>query len=281
VAMSTSTTGIGGILPDQYGPLVVEPVTRQSVAMQVSTVLATGQHTMNIPVVTEDPTAAWVAEGAEITPDDGTLSELTVTPAKVAGLTIISRELADDSSPAALKIVGDGLARSIADQVDRAFFGALTSPAPAGLESLTGLTTITGPAAWANLDPFAEAISTAEGLGTTVTSFVANPADALTLAQLKDETGSNRPLLGSDPSVPTRRVMQGVPLLTSPRVTAGTVWALPSERVFVVRRQEVSLELSTDAYFTSDRVAIRAIMRVAFGFPHEAAIVRVQLDTTP
>jgi hypothetical protein len=42
-----------------------------------------------------------VAEGAEITPSDPKLPELTVTPAKVAGLTIISRELADDSSPAA------------------------------------------------------------------------------------------------------------------------------------------------------------------------------------
>jgi len=279
VAMSTSTAGIGGILPDQYGPLVVEPVTRQSVAMQVSTVLATGQHTMNIPRVTEDPSAAWVAEGAEITPDDGALAELSVTPRKVAGLTIVSRELADDSTPGALKIVGDGLARSIADRVDAAFFGALAAPAPAGLESLTGLTTITGPTAWEDLDPFAAAIAAADGHGTVVTSFVANPADALLLAQLKESTGSRRPLLGSDPTAPTRRVIQGVPLLTSPRVAAGTVWALPKERTFVVRRQEVSMELSKDAYFTSDRVAIRAIMRVTFAFPHEAAIVRVQLGT--
>jgi len=281
VAMSTSTAGIGGILPDQYGPLVVEPVQRQSVAMQVSTVLATGQHSMNIPRVTEDPSAAWVAEGAEITPDDGALAELSVTPRKVAGLTIVSRELADDSTPGALKIVGDGLARSIADRVDAAFFGALAAPAPAGLESLTGLTTITGPTAWEDLDPFAAAIAAADGHGTVITSFVAHPTDALLLAQLKESTGSRRPLLGSDPTAPTRRVVQGVPLLTSPRVTQGTVWALPKERTFVVRRQEVSMELSKDAYFTSDRVAIRAIMRVTFAFPHEAAIVRVQLDETP
>lgn len=279
MAMYTSADGIGGILPEQYGPLVVEPVTRQSVAMQVSTVLATGQHTMNIPRVTEDPSAAWVAEGGEITADDGALAELSVTPRKVAGLTIVSRELADDSTPGALKIVGDGLARSIADQVDRAFFGALAAPAPSGLESLTGVTTITGPTAWEDLDPFAAAISAAEGHGAVITSFVANPADALALSQLKESTGSRRPLLGSDPTAPTRRVVQGVPLLTSPRVTAGTVWALPKERTFVVRRQDVSMELSKDAYFTTDRVAVRAIMRVTFAFPHEAAIVRVQLAT--
>lgn len=278
MATYTSASGIGGILPEHYGPIIIEPVQRESVAMQVATVLATTRHTMNLPVVTEDPTAAWVAEGAEITPDDGTFAETTVTPSKVAGLTIISRELADDSSPSALQLVGDGLARSIADQVDRAFFGALSAPAPAGLESVTGLTTITGPAAWADLDPFTEAIATAEGKGTTVTAFVAHPDDALALARIKDETGSNRPLLGSDPTAPTRRVIQGVPLLTSPRVTAGTVWALPGDRTFIVRRQDVSLETSTDAYFTSDRVAVRAIMRVGFAFPHASAIVRVQLD---
>ncbi len=66
-----------------------------------------------------DPTASWVAEGAGIVPCDPTLSELVVTPAKVAGLTIISRELADDSNPAAAQVVGQGLARDIARRVDK------------------------------------------------------------------------------------------------------------------------------------------------------------------
>ncbi|MEJ7742083.1 MAG: phage major capsid protein [Nocardioidaceae bacterium] len=68
--------------------------------------------------MTADPTAAWVAEGDEIPISDPTLAELTVTPAKVAGLTIVSRELADDSDPAAAYVVGAGLARDIARRVD-------------------------------------------------------------------------------------------------------------------------------------------------------------------
>lgn len=277
MATSTSTTGIGGILPEQYGPIIVQPVQQMSVAMQVATVIATSRHTMSLPVVTEDPSAAWVTEGSEITPDDPVFAEITVTPSKVAGLTIITRELADDSSPAALGLVGDGLARSIADQVDKAFFGDLSEPAPSGLESLSDVTPVDAGEAWTDLDPFTEAIAKAEGKGTAITSFVAHPDDALALGTLKEATSSNRPLLTPDPTTPTRRVIQGVPLLTSPHVTAGTVWALPKERVIVVRRQDVSLETSTDAYFSSDRVAIRAVMRVGFAFPHEAAIVRIQL----
>ena len=72
--------------------------------------------------MTDDPTAAWVAEGAEIPRSDADLDEIVVTPRKVAGPTIISRELAEDSTPAATQVVGDGLPMDIATKVDSAFF---------------------------------------------------------------------------------------------------------------------------------------------------------------
>ncbi|MBI0294808.1 phage major capsid protein [Streptomyces sp. PRKS01-29] len=118
---------------------------------------------------------------------------------KFAGLTVVSSELAEGSNPDAQQIVGNGLARSIARQVDAAFFGSLSAPASRGLEALPGTTTVTagrsGPT-WT----FFEAIAAAENVGATLTSFTAHPNYALTLAQLKDQTGSNRPLLGSDPT---------------------------------------------------------------------------------
>jgi HK97 family phage major capsid protein len=269
------TANGGPILPEEVSALVVQPVTSASVATQTATVVMTGSHTFRIPRVTEDPTAAWVAEGAEITPDDMTLDEIDVTPSKVAGLTIISRELADDSDPAANNVVGDGLARDIARKVDAAFFGALASPAPSGLGALTGTTAVAAGTAFTNLDPFAEAMSEAEQLGATLTAFVANPADALTLAQLKDASGSNRPLLGVDPTQPTRRTIFGVPLYVSPDVTAGTVWGYDRAKVWVVMRDDAKIEVDRSVYFTSDRVAIKATMRVGFAFPHPATVVEI------
>ena len=85
-----------------------------SVFAQIATRQTTNSHTYRIPTVTADPTAAWVAEGAEIAPSDPTLAELVVTPSKVAGLTIISNEMANDSDPAVAAVVGQGLARDIA-----------------------------------------------------------------------------------------------------------------------------------------------------------------------
>ena len=133
--MPLYTTGAAGILtPDQVAALVVRPVIEQSVAAQVSTVVQTSSHDLRVPVVSADPTAAWTAEGAEITASDPTITEVVATPKKLAGLTVVSNELASDSSPAALSVVGDGLVRDLRRKIDDAYFAAATpTNGPAGV----------------------------------------------------------------------------------------------------------------------------------------------------
>lgn len=277
--IKTATPTMTGISPDAYEALIVQPVQREAVAFQVGTDMPTSATRTHIPVVKADPAAAWTAEGDEIAESAPDVDDEPVIPAKVAGLVSITNELANDSSnPAAASLVGDGLARDIAKRVDQAFFGNLAVPAPPGLESVTGVNAVDAGTAWADLDAFAEAISDAETVGATLTSWVANPTDALALATLKDETGSNRPLLGTDPTQPTRRTVLGLPLFVSPAVTAGTVWGIPRDRVIVVRRQDVDLQVDRSAFFTSDRVAVRAVMRVAFAYPHPAAVQKITLS---
>ncbi len=273
----TSTADVGGILPDAFGPLVVQPALDASVFAQIATIVTTPSTHYRVPIVAEDPTAAWVAEGDEITPDDPTLEELTVTPPKVAGLTIISRELADDSSPAAVQVVGDGLARDIARRIDQAAFAGLASPAPAGLTTLSGVQTYVNAGAFGNLDFAAEAISKAEQVGATITSFITSPATALALAKIKQATGSNQPVLGLDATSATSRSILGVPLLVSQYVAANTLWAIDSSRVWLVVREDTTVEADRSVYFTSDRVAVRAIMRAGLGFTHPQAVVKVTI----
>lgn len=92
---------------------------------------------------------------------------------------------------------------------------------------------------------------------------------------MKKQTGSNEPLLGYDASQPTRRQVLGIPLLPSAAVADGDVWAIPAAKIFVVIREDVTLDIDRSAYFSSDRVAIRATMRIGFGMPHAAAVVRL------
>ena len=248
-----------------------------SVFAQVATTVTTGSTHYRIPIVAADPTAAWVAEGAEISPSDNVLEELVVTPPKVAGLTIVSRELADDSNPSAQTVVGDGLARDIARRIDQAAFAGLSAPAPAGLATLSGVSTYVNASAFANLDWAAQAISKAEVVGATVTGFVTSPATALALATVKQATGSNQPVLGLDATSATSRSILGVPLFVSQYVAANTLWAIDKSRTWLVVRDDATVEADRSVFFTSDRVAVKATMRAGFAFTHPASVVKVTL----
>ena len=43
-------------------------------------------------------------------------------------------------------------------------------------------------------------------------------------------------------------------------------------------QEDTTLAVSRDAYFTSDRIAVRATVRVAWGFITPAALVKINLD---
>lgn len=279
MTLLTSTDDVKGISPDAISALITLPVERESIAAQVATVIPTTATRTHIPLVTADPSASWVEEGAEIGASDPTIDDVVVEPAKIAGLTVITNELAADTSPAAAGIVGSGLSRDIARKIDVAFFGSkgASTVQPDGLGDLAGVTSVAAGTAWANLDPFAEAIANGEGLSAPITAFVANPADALILATLKETSTSNKPLLSPDPTQPTRRLLHGIALFVSPGVAEGTIWGIPKDRTFLVRRNDVDLQVDRSAYFTSDRTAIRATMRVAFAFAHAAAIQKIAL----
>ncbi|MBI2700053.1 MAG: phage major capsid protein [Mycobacterium sp.] len=275
--MALTTSGGASILtPEEVGALVIRPLMETSVAAQISTVVPTNSHDFRVPIVSADPTAAWTAEGAEITASDPTITEVLVTPKKLAGLTVISNELAADSSPAALQVVGDGLVRDLKRKLDAAYFSNTTTNGPSGLLSLSS-TAVDAGDAWTNLDWAEAAKSAAETVYTTLTAFVASPATALALAELKEQTGSNKALLGSDPTQPTSRVIAGLPLYTSPAIADGIVWGIPQAHSIFVVRQDATVVTDTSVYFTSDRVAVRATLRIGFGFTYPAAVVKVAI----
>ena len=281
MAMTTSNANQTW-LPEDRGNLVIHPVQQGSVAIQAagSTLAAPQTNGYRLPIVSSDPSAGWVSEGEEIPTSDAELEEAADKFRKLAGLTIVSRELANDSNPQAAEEVGKGIARDIARQIDAAFFGDQdgTGTAPAGLGSINA-NEITA-TEWADLDPFTEAIYAAEGVGATLGAFVANPNDALALAKLRKADGSNENLLQVDPTQPTRRLVAGVPLLVSPAVQEGTTWGLPAERVVIAIREDIQVDRDTSAYFTSDQVAVRGILRGTFLYPHETAVQRITTGAT-
>lgn len=277
---STTLGGFASVLrPEQVQALLVIPALEGSVIGRMATRLSITSASTRIPIVLADPSASWVNEGAEIAPSDAILSELDVTPSKVAALSIVSNELAADSSPSAVNIVGAGLARDIARKLDQACFAGMAAPAPAGLSTLAGVSVIAAPAAWQNFDPFVQALGAVESVGATITSWCMSESDAVLLSTVKTATGSNLPLLAADSTSPTGRTISGRSVFVSPYVPAGTVWGLDGSRTFLVVREDATVEADSSVFFTSDRHALRGIMRVAFGFAHPASVVKITRAT--
>ena len=277
--MTATTQNTAALLVGaEVDELLIKPTLAESVTAQVARVVRIDSTTFRMPVVNTDPSASWVAEGNEIPVSDADIDEVLVEPRKLAGLSIITSELAEDSDPAAAEEVGRGLARDLARKMDAAFFGNIAGGiAPTGLGGLSGTTTVDAGDTWANLDAFTTASLNAETAGTAITTWVANAATAAALFGLREATGSNKGLLAADPTQPARRLIEGAPLLISPAVANGVVWGVPADRVTLVIRRDATVRADASVFFTSDRIAVRATMRVGFGFPDPASVQQVKV----
>jgi HK97 family phage major capsid protein len=136
-----------------------------------------------------------------------------------------------------------------------------------------------------SFDPFADAISLVESVGSVVTSFAASFETVNFLSKLKRfqptaDVVSNEPLFSQTPgdvANPVRRSIFGVPLYSAPEGTIpdGVVWAIAADKVFTVMRQDITVTANPSFYFGSDSTAVRGTMRLGYGFPHAAAVVQI------
>ena len=97
---------------------------------------------------------------------------------------------------------------------------------------------------------------------------------------MKRSLDSNEPLLQSgipDPTAPLTRQILGSQLLVSPAVDDDVIWAIPQVHSLVVVREDVETEVSTDVFFTSDRVAVKTTIRVGWGWAYPAAVVKINV----
>lgn len=97
----------------------------------------------------------------------------------------------------------------------------------------------------------------------------------LELSTLKEGQGSNRRLLIPDATQAGARLVEGVPLHVSKAVTPGEIWGIDQTQALTVIRQDAKIVADRSAFFTSDRVAIRATMRVGFAFISPTGVIKI------
>lgn len=268
----------------ETGELVIRPAIDASVAIQAVGATSVEKAAMGYrtPIVANDPTATWGGEGTEIPVSKLGLAEVSDVFHRLAALTVVTRELIDDSDPQISNAAANALGRDIARKIDAAFFGKRPSGAtaedqPRGLGDIADVHNVAAGAKITSLDPFTDAIYAAASEGAVLSAFVANPDDALAIAKVKEKNDSNRTLLAPDPTQAGARTISGVPLLASPAVTKGTIWGLPKDRIVIAVRKDTELAVDESVFFTSYKVAMRAVTRVTYLYPHPAAIQKITI----
>lgn len=268
--------------PEAYGQLVDAVLADESVAFNphVASVVRITNEQVRLPIITGDPDVAWVPENTEITPEDPSLGEIVVAPKAVKGLTQLSNEAVMDTSPAAVTLTGQTLARSVGKKIDAALFSlsALTNgpQKPLGVAAYTAVDTEGVISGVADLDLFYTAKKVAEDHNATLSAFVISPAVALQLSLVKVLTsGSNQPLL---PDVST---VAGLPVIVSRAVDADTLfWGVDAAQIFSVQRLGTTVATSSDAAFSADATQVRVVARWDVGLANEAGIIRAY-DVSP
>lgn len=275
MAMTNTTSGVGltttaeAFTPEDFGGLVDKAVKARSIAARSATVFTTNRDKVTFPVWVADPTVGWYGELDEIAESDGDTDEISVNIYKTAGISLLSNELRDDSSPEVADLLGRGLSNQIARSLDAAYLGDTTSKGPNGLLSVDYTTVDTG-AGLTNLDPFIEARYKAEENGSELTSWIVSPATAEAISKLKVANGSNQNLLEF---VEDGIRVAGLPVLVSDQVDNQTVfWGIPRDHVVLVMRKGTTVERFPAVH--QDGTYVRAVSRFGIGFLNEAGVVR-------
>lgn len=261
-----------GVKPDQYHELIVAGLQTESIAAASGVaVVNTTAANLHIPRITGDTTAVWANEGEDLEVGNPVLDEIASKPRKVGGVVKVSRELAQDSSPAATKLVGDSLTRAVAVALDKAYFtnaGVMTK-APLGLPGVAGITTVAGTAT--DLDSFTEAQVRTLGARGQVRAWYMNADTYLRFAGVRKSTGSNEGLLE------VAFQINGVPVFITEDLADNVVYGVDTASALLVVRDRAKVETSTEAYFSTDEVAVKVTMRVDFAFPSAKGIVRIDV----
>jgi HK97 family phage major capsid protein len=276
-AMAEGTTTAGGFLiPTLLSSELIDLARNQT------QVITAGARTMplassrvDIPTWAGDPTVGWRAENASITPSDGLVGKITMTAYTLAGLTLVSRELIEDTdSPAIDAELRTVLGKRIALAWDSAALYGSGTGQPKGIKAWPSISTQsmgTNGAAPTNWDPLVTAVGALQDQNETPTAIIMAPRTQREFASLKDT-------LGQYIKPPT--TVAPLPLLATNQVpinlTQGTS-SLASD-IFVADFTKLVLGVRTDVTLTilDQRYADVGQVGVLVWFRGDIALVRAK-----
>jgi len=259
----------------------VNAITARSVTLAAGPKLVNiprGYSSKRIPVGTATATVAQVAEGGTITASDPTLSSITLDPASTGtkGMTLVSSECIDGSTPSALRYVQDDLVAAVAAMMDSNFqTGNGTAPNMRGLVNTTGATSTAIAGAALAIDDILNAFSRMEANNLRPNAVFVSPADWWTLVQVKTTTSSKQYAMqgiGGGLAGSVRPELFGVPVYVSGSCDTTKVVVADMREVFVGHQGDIEIAVSEDFSLDTDSTAIRVVARYDIGVARSSAV---------
>lgn len=151
---ATTTGTAPQIIPTDYRPdQFIEPLRNSLLARRLGVRVLSGlSGNISIPKQATGTTTGWVAENAALTPSDMTFSSVTMSPKHAGGMTEMSRQLLQQSSPDVEQLVRADLAFMLAQAIDSALINGGGANEPKGVLSTVGIQTAAlATLSWANV----------------------------------------------------------------------------------------------------------------------------------
>ena len=149
-----TTTSAGQIVPTDHRPAdYIQPLRNRLLARQLGVRVLSGlSGDLSIPKHGSSTTTGWVAEGSNLSASDMTFGSVGLSPKHVGGISEMSRQLIQQSSPDIEQLLRDDMAFQIAQAIDGALIDGGGTNEPVGLLSTVGIQTANlATLSWANV----------------------------------------------------------------------------------------------------------------------------------
>lgn len=266
---ANTTTSAGELVgtvhrADQYiGPL------RNSLLVQRLGVRTLSGLTGNvsIPKAGAGLTAGWVTEGQALPESDMDFESVTLTPHHVGGITEMSRQLIQQSSPAIEDLVRDDLSFAVAQAIDRAIIaGTGANGQPLGIIGRAGVQEAELPATWADVLAIEQMLA---AVNVNPTGWYTSPGVLTALRGILKAASA-----GSD-YIATAKAIGELPVASSNAAPAET--AILGDWSQVLLGQWGAVEILVNPYaetpYRRGGVLVRAMATVDVAVRHEEAFV--------
>lgn len=151
--VQTTTTGNDLVGADHRPDQFIGPLRNALLARRLGVRVLPGLHgNVAIPRQTTGLSVGWVAENSNVTDADMAFDTVTLAPKHAGGVTELSRQLIQQSSPAIEQLVRDDLAALLATAIDSALITGGGTNQPVGVLSTAGIQTANlATLSWANV----------------------------------------------------------------------------------------------------------------------------------